>query len=266
MDFILEDTASALVLTQGNIAEEELSHLPKGQLLLIDAEASFYNDNALEDITVPIRPQDLCYVIYTSGTTGTPKGVMVAHGNLINMAFCWERKYELNQSTRLLQMASFSFDVFAGDFCRALLFGGKLIVCPSSQLLTPDGIYDLISEHEITILESTPGLIIPLMDYFYTNKLDCPSLKLLILGSDTCQVGDFKTLHNNFGKRIRILNSYGLTETTIDCSFYELENSIELDTPTNIPIGKPLDNYRTYVLDNFGQPVPVGVVGELYIG
>ncbi|WP_299249751.1 non-ribosomal peptide synthetase, partial [uncultured Aquimarina sp.] len=266
IDFILEDTASSFVLTQEKVAKDQLSNVIQDKKVSIDLFQPFYDEYETENLATSIKPGDLCYVIYTSGTTGRPKGVMIEHNNLANIASCWREKYNLNEETKLLQMASFSFDVFTGDLCRTLLFGGGLIICPLSELLTPDGIYELISHHEITILESTPGLIVPLMDYIYTKKLACQSLKLLILGSDTCQIGDFKRLQDRFGNQMRILNSYGLTETTIDCSFYEVVDPIELDKSANIPIGKPLSNYQIYILDKFRNPLPVGVIGEMYIG
>ncbi len=265
IDFILEDTKATLLLTQDHLAKERLSYLPKKQILLVDLGASFYKDTTPENLSIVIQPENLCYVIYTSGTTGMPKGVMVNNQNLMNVAFCWQKEYGLNTTTNLLQIASFSFDVSTGDICRTILLGGKLIISSTTQLMTPESLYQLINEHSITILESTPGLIIPLTDYIYDNNLDYSSLKLLILGSDVCDIKKITTLYDNFGKHIRILNSYGLTETTIDCSFYELKKSNNFENISSIPIGRPLNNYKTYVLDNYQKPVPIGVIGELYI-
>ena len=210
-------------------------------------------------------PANLAYLIYTSGSTGKPKGVMVQHDHLVNAAWAWRREYRLREmENRLLQMSSFSFDVFAGDLARTLVNGGLLAINPETTA-DPIVLYDLILRQRISLFESTPAFIIPFMTYIYDNRLDTGPLQLLILGSDSCPARDFLQLMDRFGKRLRIVNSYGVTEATIDSSFYEgdLEN---VPPGGNVPIGKPLPNMRFYVLNRLGHLQPVGVAGELYIG
>ena len=215
---------------------------------------------------VKTKPQCLAYVIYTSGTTGKPKGVMIQHNHLVNVSMGWEMEYHLKEiEINLLQMANFTFDVFSGDLSRAFLNGGKLVLCPDDVRVDPPALYDLILKHKITLLESFPSLVIPFMQYVHKNKLSIDNLQLLIIGSDVCHVRDFKQMVSIFGKKMRIINSYGLTESTIDASYYEekLEN---IPAVENVPIGKPLPNMNFYILSPGRKLVPIGITGELYIG
>jgi amino acid adenylation domain-containing protein len=213
-----------------------------------------------------LSSSNLAYVIYTSGSTGRPKGVMVQHNHFVNMALGWRKEYRLQEmEVHLLQMASFSFDVFAGDLARTFLNQGKMVINP--QLAQdPESLYQLIISHRVTLFESTPSYIIPFMNYVDKNNLNIRSLQLLILGSDTCPSRDFKALAARFGKQMRIVNSYGVTEATIDSSYYEPPDVEELPSAGSVPIGKPLPNVKFYILDSAGNPLPKGVPGELFIG
>jgi iturin family lipopeptide synthetase A len=209
---------------------------------------------------------DLAYVIYTSGSTGRPKGVMVQHDSFVNAAFAWIKEYRLaSMEVNLLQMASFSFDVFSGDLARALLTGGKLVICLEDVILDFPSLYSLAVDQKITLCESTPSLILPFMEYVHENGLNIPYLQLLILGADVCPMEDFRKLVLHFGQRMRIVNSYGLTETTIDSSYFE-GNLEGLPAKGNVPIGKPLPNILFYLLSAAGKIQPVGIPGELYVG
>ncbi|MCP4217519.1 MAG: AMP-binding protein, partial [bacterium] len=165
----------------------------------------------------------------------------------------------------LLQMAAFSFDVFAGDLARALLHSGTLVVCPQEMRTDLHLLYRLIRKHRISLFEATPALLLPLMAYIYENRLPIDSLRLLILGSDICPITDFVRLVNRFGTKMRIINSYGVTEATIDSSYYEARGNAT-SFSTNVPIGKPLPNMKVYVLDEDSNLQPIGIPGELYIG
>lgn len=167
---------------------------------------------------------------------------------------------------RLLQLASFSFDVFAGDLARAWLSGGLLVLCSDEARLSLPRLHAAIVEYGITLLESTPALLVPLMDYIYENDLSTGQLRLLIMGSDRFPAKDFQRVHERFGSAMRILNSYGVTEACIDASYYEVGMGDMLPQEGSIPIGRPLPHVNLYVLGQGGTLQPVGVHGELCIG
>ncbi|WP_243391509.1 non-ribosomal peptide synthetase [Paenibacillus sp. GM1FR] len=212
------------------------------------------------------RPEDLAYVIYTSGTTGKPKGVMIEHRSLVNTAAGYRREYRLDQfPVRLLQLASFSFDVFVGDIARTLYNGGTMVIVPKDDRIDPSRLHHWIEQEQVTIFESTPALIVPFMEYVHEQGLEMSGMELLITSSDSCSVADYRTLQERFGSSFRIINAYGVTEAAIDSSFYD-EELAKLPQTGHVPIGKPWLNAKFYIVDAHLNPVPVGVLGELVIG
>jgi len=267
IDFMLTDSQVRLLVTQQEF-KEKINFA--GSAVIIDNTGSSTQEQESDSGNLPgiTGPGHLAYVIYTSGSTGKPKGVMLQHNHWINMAIGWRKEYRLQEmEINLLQMASFSFDVFAGDLARALVNGGKMVINPSLRA-DPDSLYRLIKVHRVSLFESTPSYIIPFMDHIHENHLKIDHLHLLILGSDSCPAREFKQLVSRYGKQIRIINSYGVTEATIDSSYYEESQAEKIPGSGNIPIGKPLPNVKFYILDTGSSKnlQPIGVTGELYIG
>ncbi|MBV6715103.1 non-ribosomal peptide synthetase [Paenibacillus chitinolyticus] len=223
-------------------------------------------EEAVSNLEPVNKPDDLAYVIYTSGTTGNAKGVMIEHRHYVNTSFGYRYGYRLGEfDVKLLQIASFSFDVFAGDLARTFVNGGTMVICPQEVRIDPSALASYLEKHRITVFESTPALILPLMEHVYDHGTDISAMKLLITSSDSCSVHDYRTLLSRFAGSMRIMNSYGVTEAAIDSSFYE-EAADKLPESGNVPIGKPLGNHRFYIVDSALRPVPVGVAGELCIG
>ncbi len=265
IEHIIKDSGLALIITKNS--NNELIQLQSNfKKILIDTDDKLISNESVHRLPITKNTNNEAYVIYTSGTTGNPKGVVVNHLGLTNAALSWKSLFEVDNQTNLLQLASAAFDVFIGDLCKTLLFGGKMVICPDDVRFDLSALYELIERHKITLLETTPALGVPLMDYIYDNNLDYSSIKQVILGSDVFHPHDFKRLYENFGNNIRITNSYGLTEATIDSSYYEAKSISELSLLSNIPIGKPLYNTQFYILDNAKNLVPQGIIGELYIG
>lgn len=260
INYMLKDSGADILLTR----QEFIKDLDfNGNIIFFDCKIICNEDfSNLQDVN---SKEDYVYLIYTSGTTGKPKGVIITHSNFVSASFAWRTEYRLNEfEISLLQVASFSFDVFSGDISRALFNGGKMVICPAEFRYNMPQLYSLLNNQRINIFESVPALILPLMEYVYRNNLDIHNLKLLILGSDSVLRTDFEKLYKRFGSSIRIINSYGVTEATIDSSYFECKSG-EIPQSHKLSIGKPLPNTRFYVLDRNRKLQPIGVPGELFI-
>ncbi len=266
MKYVLQDAQVSLVLTDSSQVEAISSVHPN--VLVLDQ-----SDGDAIPPSVEVEAADeekgnsdrLAYILYTSGSTGKPKGVMVTHRNLVNAYFGWLRAYRLDDVRSHLQMASFAFDVFGGDMVRALGSGGKLVICPRETLLDPLRLLDLIRREKVDAGEFVPVVLRHLVQYLEETDQSLDGLQLVVVGSDAWYVAEHKRTLRCLVPGTRLVNSYGLTETTIDSSYFEGDAG-RLPDASLVPIGRPFANVRLYVLDGRMQPVPVGVPGELYIG
>ncbi|MCF2715869.1 amino acid adenylation domain-containing protein [Paenibacillus sp. UKAQ_18] len=266
IEYMLRDCGTTIVLTQ--------SHLT-GWLKTID-----FMGEVVDLATLPLQPEkdldkqyistyepgSLAYVIYTSGTTGKPKGVMVEHQQYVNTALGYRHSQGFKDfPVKLLQIASMSFDVFACDLAKAFVNGGTLVICPENVRNDPAALATLLEQQKITTFETPPVLLALLLNYIYEHGTNISSLKLLTTGADSLAVADYRKMLTRFGSKMRIINTYGVTEAAIESSFYE--NELEkLPLSGIVPIGRALPNHKLYIVDDRMRPVPVGVTGELCIG
>ncbi len=211
------------------------------------------------------QPEHLAYVIFTSGSTGRPKAVMVSHRNIYGLHEAWNTIYSLSHNRILLQLASFSFDVWVGDFVRALCNGAQLVMCPREVVLEPAALYQLVVRERIDYVECVPAVLRLLIEHIRQQQLAFPPIQTLVVGADVWYMGEHQTLQALAGVQTQIFNSYGITETTIDSTFFA--TSMATTTiPEQILLGQAFPNVEVYVLDQALQLVPIGVTGELYIG
>ena len=264
LNYMLEDAGVNFLITQKSL-QDLLPHFG-GQVFLIDEHWSACAELNDDNPAFPVRPENLVYMIYTSGSTGKAKGTMIQHKSLVNAYLAWETAYELRTRARShLQMASFSFDVFSGDWTRGLCSGGKLVLTPREILLEAAELYHLMVREQVTIAEFVPAVLRNLIQYLEETNQKLDFFRDLIAGSDIWYVNEYKKFLSFTGPETRLINSFGLTEATIDSTFFE---SKELNLPGDrlVPIGRPFENMTIYILDQFLQPVPIGVRGELYVG
>jgi amino acid adenylation domain-containing protein/non-ribosomal peptide synthase protein (TIGR01720 family) len=209
-------------------------------------------------------PENLAYLIYTSGTAGTPKAVGVTHANLSGAYGAWEIAYHLRSLRTHLQMASPGFDVFSGDLVRALCSGGSLLICDRDTLLDPPALAALARARRAEFAEFVPATLRELAGHLARTGERLDSLKVVAVGSDTWSMADYRLFRRAFGEGTRLVNSYGVTEATIDSTVDDVgEEHYGRPVPA---IGRPLANTAVYVLDPQLEPVPAGVCGELCLG
>jgi amino acid adenylation domain-containing protein len=262
LESMLADAAAAVVVTEAHLRPQ----LPDTAAVLdLDAEADALARLPEHDLPPWAGPANLAYVVFTSGSTGRPKGVMVPHKNLVNAYRGWEAAYRLREDTSShLQMAGFAFDVFTVDWVRALGSGAKLVACPRDILLSPADLYDLMARERVDCAEFVPAVAENLMRHLTERGLSLGFMRLLAVGSDALHAGTFERLRRLAGGA-RLVDSYGLTEATIDSTFFE--GGLADRAPGQpVPIGRPFPGTRVYLLDRHLHPAPVGVPGELYIG
>lgn len=269
LKYMLENAAATLVLTHSNL----ISILPEAATTLaletvretIDEKRDDAQSQRLTNLDQAAQPDSLSYIVYTSGSTGKAKGVMVEHRSLANAYFAWQDAYGLERLSSHLQMASFSFDVFTGDWVRSLCSGARLVLCSKEQLLEPERLYTLMRDTAVDAAEFSPAVVRLLIQYLHQTQQRLDFMRLLVVGSDTLYVEDYRQLQALCSTQTRIINSYGVSEATIDSTYFE-SPPFELPSEGPVPIGCPFPHTQLHILNADLQPVPVGISGELYIG
>ncbi|MFF5437209.1 amino acid adenylation domain-containing protein [Streptomyces achromogenes] len=195
-------------------------------------------------------PDSAAYLIYTSGSTGLPKGVVVPHGALANLALDHAERFGLGTGSRVLQYLSPGFDAAVGDIWPALVSGATLVLAPETSALAPDDLAVLLRDARITHLALPTAVLAGL------PARELPALDVLIVGGEAVD----ETLVARWAPGRRMFNMYGPTEATVAAT-----GSGPLGGEGRPPIGRPIAGARVYVLDERLEPVPAGCPGELYI-
>ncbi|PHM46881.1 Amino acid adenylation [Xenorhabdus miraniensis] len=256
--YMLDDVAPVALLTQSALVEVLGSNLPTvvldDQGLSVSQESTAFDKESEENLNAQalgLTSRHLAYVIYTSGSTGQPKGVMVEHRSLSNLINAQTKTLDITADSRLLQFASFSFDVCMQECCMALLTGACLYLAQRTNLLPGTELFHTLKENAITHMLLTPTALAALDSVPAT-------LQTLVVGGEVCS----PTLIKRLATGRRMFNVYGPTECTV-CATHYLCNTQDEKAP---PIGQPIANTQIYILDTQGQPVPLGVAGEIHIG
>ncbi|MFI2352998.1 amino acid adenylation domain-containing protein, partial [Streptomyces sp. NPDC019443] len=251
LGFMLTDSRATVLVGTGDIVDE----LPVGRLrtVVLDDPMDHARLAAMptESPEAHIRPDQLAYVIYTSGSTGRPKGVQVAHGGVVNLVRAQGRTFGVTAGDAVVQFAPFGFDAAVSEVCVTLAAGGTLVVATAEQRAEPEALAALIRGRNVRVATLPPSLLAVL------DPGDLTGLHTLVTAGERLEAGvaaGWRTEH-------RLLNAYGPTEATVCASIA----TVDPDGRGAPPIGTPVDNTRTYVLDERLNPVPVGVVGELFI-
>ncbi len=259
ISFLLRDARPALLLTNIQTAGNLPCTDPAARLLLDDPdtlellEGHADTDPADADRVTPLTPAHPAYVIYTSGSTGQPKGVVVCHQGIPNLAAAQIKRFNVRPHSRVLQFASPNFDASFSELCIALLAGAALVVAPREKLAPGAALPALADHQRVTHLTLPPSVlaVLPAVD-------GLPPTLTLIVAGEACPA----QLVMAWSPFRRMINAYGPTEVTVCATMSE---PLSPATQMPPPIGRPISNMQAYVLDKGLQPVPAGAVGELYV-
>ena len=263
INYMLADSGVKMLVTAGNLEGEKVRRWEGEKVLLEEIFRSPKNSSHLLTFlpSYPLSPGNLAYVIYTSGSTGNPKGVMLQHGNLVNLLF-WGFKFTDLDFSSVLQFATISFDASFHEIFSTLLSGGKLTLIPEELRTDVPGLLNLIERNEIkTVFLPISFLKIIFNDPNHAQMFPGCVKHIQTAGEQVVISERFSNYLKTHG--IYLHNHYGPTETHVVTSF-TVDPSGEI--PALPPIGKPLANTLIYILDRYLDLQPIGLVGELCIG
>ncbi|KLO44599.1 peptide synthetase [Mycobacterium nebraskense] len=275
---VLLDKSPELVITALGVLKAGAVYLPvdptypadRLTFILGDADAklvlrepvtglSRYPATAPTELVRPLAPHNTAYLIYTSGSTGLPKGVPVPHAPIAEYFVWFGEEYRVDETDRLLQVASPSFDVSMGEIFGTLIMGARLVIPRPDGLRDIGYLTELLSREGITSMHFVPSLLglflsLPGVSQWRT-------LRRVPIGGEALPGEIADKFHATFDALL--YNFYGPTETVVNCTSYPVEGA---QGTRVVPIGRPKINTQVHLLDNALRPVPVGAIGEIYIG
>ncbi|BDA68804.1 hypothetical protein CAL7716_029700 [Calothrix sp. PCC 7716] len=255
LNFMLKDSHAQVLLTQEKFAQhfENFSY----PIVNLDSYWEIIAHESKQNLNSETRSDNLAYIIYTSGSTGTPKGVTITH-KAVNRLVRNTNYINITPNDKIAQVSNTSFDAATFEIWGALLNGAQLIGISKDIILSPTEFASQLKQKDISILFLTTAL-------FQKIARDVPqafsTLKYLLFGGETIDTRWVKKVIQNKAPQ-QLIHVYGPTENTTFSSYYPIH---ELPLATSIPIGRPISNTQIYILDTHLQPVPIGVVGEIYI-
>jgi glycopeptidolipid biosynthesis protein len=261
--FMVADAAPMAAITTTDLADR----LAGRELWVVDVGdvwAPAVESQSSTALSVP-GPDEIAYLIYTSGTTGVPKGVAVPHRTVTGLLEALDAGLELSAGQVWTQSHSLAFDISVWEIFGALLHGGRLVVVSESVARSPEDFHALLVAEQVSVLSQTPSAFYALQTVDALQPELGRELKLetVVFGGEALEPQRLGAWLDNHPGSPRLINMYGITETTVHASFREI---VAGDVDSNVsPIGVPLAHLGFFVLDGWLRPVPAGAVGELYV-
>jgi D-alanine--poly(phosphoribitol) ligase subunit 1 len=259
-EYMLKEAGVAILLVHGKTAAKAAFN---GTVINLDDPALYEGPAApLANVN---GPQDLAYVIYTSGSTGRPKGVMIEHRSAINRMHWMQRAYPLGPDDVILQKTPYYFDVSVWEQFWWALEGAQVCFLPPGAERNPMGIVSTIRKNKVSVLHFVPSMLSVFLEYVESKgdaaAANLASVRYVFCSGEALSAEHVKRFNRFWGGKTgaRLINLYGPTEATVDVTYF--------DCPTNddfniVPIGRPIDNTKLYILRE-GRQVAIGDVGEL---
>jgi amino acid adenylation domain-containing protein len=266
IDYMLSDSGVNLLVTTGSLAEkgEKLRNW-EGETILLETAAVVSSSSTT---TCQVSPANLAYVIYTSGTTGKPKGVLLNHKNVVRLMVNDKFQFDFSARDVWTMFHSYCFDFSVWEMYGALLYGGKLVMIPRMVARDTGKFLEILKNEGVTILNQTPSAFYSIIQQELNDsggviKHGELNIRYIIFGGEALNSGRLKRWKAAYPKT-RLINMYGITETTVHVTFKEIHDE---DISGNISnIGKPIPTLETYVLNSQLTLQPIGVPGECCVG
>ncbi|MFF0408961.1 amino acid adenylation domain-containing protein [Kitasatospora sp. NPDC004745] len=263
--YMLADAAPAALLTDR--ATEP--RLPAQDLPRLLVDGPDHGDHpatppAQHERTRPLRPEDTAYVIYTSGSTGRPKGVPVTHHNVVRLFRSTDHWFGFGADDVWTLFHSYAFDFSVWELWGALLHGGRLVVVPHLVSRDPAAFLDLLARERVTVLNQTPSAFYQLSAADRDRPGSELALRYVVFGGEALELARLDDWYDRHPEHApTLVNMYGITETTVHVSHIALDRAGAAAGSSTIGVNIP--DLRIYVLDQYLQPVPPGVTGEMYV-
>ena len=264
--FIMADTQMAVILTHSSM----VSQLPPTgvRAVCVDQIASMISANSDLAPEVRLSPENLAYVIYTSGSTGWPKGVLITHAAYLNYCVAAIKYWEVKPTDRFLHFAPFSVDIGIDQLITPLLAGATVVI-RGVDVWDPAFFTGVIRDLRLTAIHIPPIYWNEWIESLRQKPVggSIGALRLVQVGGDVMPIAAARLWCELGLHSVRLINRYGPTETTMFSTAYEVPTNLSnAGQLTRVPIGRPVGSRTIYILNGQGEPVPVGVTGEIYIG
>jgi amino acid adenylation domain-containing protein/non-ribosomal peptide synthase protein (TIGR01720 family) len=262
--FVLADSAAEVLVSTGELAAALPPHVARP--VLLDAEAAAIAAWPDQDLAEEVPAEGLAYVIYTSGSTGLAKGVLVPHVHVARLLAATEADFGFGPEDVWTLFHSYAFDFSVWEIWGALAYGGRLVVVPYLVSRSPEDFRALLVRERVTVLNQTPSAFRQLVALEERSASPLADLRLVVFGGEGLDPIWLAPWAERYGTaRPRLVNMYGITETTVHVTLRPLEREDLARTGTS-PIGRPIADLEVHLLDRRMSPVAVGVVGEMYVG
>ncbi|MGR6027322.1 amino acid adenylation domain-containing protein [Rhodococcus erythropolis] len=262
--FTLGDARPVCVVAAGDVVDVEVPVLDVMALDLANYDGSPVSDG---DRRSALRADDIAYVIYTSGSTGKPKGVAVSHRNVVELFANAQPRFGFDGSDVWTLFHSYAFDFSVWELWGPLLYGGTVVVVDYLTSRSPEQFRELVVRERVTVLNQTPSAFYQFAeaDRMAGDSAGSLSLRHVIFGGEALDLSQLVRWYDRHDDSSpRLVNMYGITETTVHVSFSALD-SVMVRKATGSVIGRGLGGLSVFVLDDRLRPVPVGVRGEMYV-
>ncbi|MDR3502088.1 MAG: amino acid adenylation domain-containing protein [Legionella sp.] len=265
LHYIIEDTNLTHIVTDQRHAQEFASlQKPELQLYCLDAEHQMISQQSMENLALDYQCSDVAYILYTSGSSGNAKGVMVEQSSVVNALKWLQRQFTLKEDDRVLQFTPYGYDNSISEIFWPLIHGLPVVIPKCCKANDFDYLVACINQNKVTTMQIGPVLLNSFIEFLTPdNKSQVISLRRIFTGgADLTRHLKEKILQK---LNINLYITYGLTETPVTTC--RRLCSLDKHKDRNCePIGNLVNNLKFYVLDDYMQPVPVGVYGELYVG